>query len=161
MFNSGKAIKSLTIRRRFFDNVVFKTKLSANKLRRTSRIVELKINSARQYLFSNHKLYAFKHFVKFFASRGTSRFFKRNPGSTSANSNLLLRETLFRTRRRVRFNPGMRKINSSRALMKTNRSRKLTSPALFFDRRIRAVKTKSISPSTKVFNYTFRRRSFF
>lgn len=161
MFNSGKAIKSLTIRRRFFDNVVFKTKFGANKLRRNSRIVELKINSARQYLFSNHKLYAFKHFVKFFASRGMNRFFKRNPGSTSANSHLVSRETLFRTRRRVRFNTGMRKLNSSRALMKNSRSRKLTTPVLLFDRRVRAVKTKSISPITKSFSYTFRRRSFF
>ena len=161
MFNSGKAIKSLTIRRRFFDNVVFKTKFGANKLRRNSRIVELKINSARQYLFSNHKLYAFKHFVKFFASRGMSRFFKRNPGSTSATSNLVSRETLFRTRRRVRFNTGMRKLNSSRALMKNSRSRKLTTPVLLFDRRVRAVKTKSISPITKAFSYTLRRRSFF
>lgn len=160
MFNSGKALKSIVIRRRFFDNVAFKTKLGANKFRRNSRIVELKVNSAGKYLFSNHKLYAFKHFVKFLASRGMSRFFKRNPGTSSANSHLLSRETLFRIRRRVRFNPGLRKINSSRALIKNSRIYKLTIPTLSLARRIRLVKTNSVYPISKSFNYIIRRRFF-
>jgi len=160
IFNSGKSIKSFVIRRRFFDNVVFANKLGVNKLRRNSRILELKVNSARRYHFPNRKLLAFRHFVKLFASRGMGLFFKRNPGTQSNNSNFSARETLFRTRRRVRLNPSMRKTNSSRALLKNSGLRKLTALNISTHRLIRLTKTKSFAPIVKSLAYTIRRRSF-
>ena len=87
-------------------------------------------------------------------------FFKRNPGTQSNNSNLSARETLFRTRRRVRLNPSMRKTNSSRALLKNSGLRKLTALNIPTHRLIRLTKTKYFAPIVKSLAYTIRRRSF-